>query len=145
MFENLKQRYQTAKEKHQSLREAKRRLNENIKTVKRLVQAYDETITDIRKTLDQESHAATTRKALDQAWHNAIKNRDEALDALITELNRLRNTYEAYQDQGGSERYEVEDLLDAKQYQYSSNVCGLVSEVEWIGQIVANMKQMNID
>lgn len=145
MFEKLIQRYQVAKEKRRNLRETTRQLDENIKTVKQLAQAYDEDITRIRKELDQEAHAATTRKTLDQAWRNAIKNRDEALDALITELNRLRNTYEAYQDQGGPERYEVEDLLDAKQYQYSSNVCGLVSEVEWIGQIVANMKQMNID
>lgn len=145
MFEKLIQRYQVAKEKRRNLRETTRQLDENIKTVKQLAQAYDEDITRIRKELDQEAHAATTRKTLDQAWRNAIKNRDEALDALITELNRLRNTYEAYQDQGGPERYEVEDLLDAKQYQYSGNVCGLVSEVEWIGQIVANTKQMNID
>lgn len=145
MFEKLIQRYQVAREKRRNLRETTRQLDENIKTVKQLAQAYDEDITRIRKELDQEAHAATTRKTLDQAWRNAIKNRDEALDALITELNRLRNTYEAYQDQGGPERYEVEDLLDAKQYQYSSNVCGLVDEVELIGQIVANMRRIAID
>ena len=67
MFETLKQRYQVAKEKRRNLREAKRQLEAAIKTVKQLAQAYDEDITRIRKELDQEAHAATTRKALEQA------------------------------------------------------------------------------
>ena len=145
MFENLKQRHQKAKEKRHNLKETKRQLDETLKTTKQCAQAYDETITHIRQELDQKSRVATTREALDQSWRNAIKNRDKALDALITELNRSRKAYEVYQNQGGSKRYDVEDFLDVKQYQYSDNVHGLVAELELIGQIVANMKQINID
>lgn len=145
MFETLKQRYQITKEKRRNLREAKRQLDENIKTVRQLTQTYDEIITDIRKELDQESHAATTRKALDQSWRRAIKSRDNALDSLIANLKELQKAYETYQSQGGPKRYDIEDLLDVKQYQYSDNVHSLVTEIAHIGQIVANMKQANIN
>lgn len=145
MFENLKRRYQKAKEKRQNLKEAKRQLNETLKTTKQCAQTYDETVTRIRQELDQKSHAATTREALDQSWRNAIKNRDIALGTLTTHLKDLQKVYDAYQNQGGSKRYDVEDLLDVKQYQYSDNVHGLVAELELIGQIVANMEKMNIN
>lgn len=145
MFKNLIQRYHIAKEERRNLRNAKRRLEDAIETVRQLTQAYDETITDIRKELDQESHAATTRKALDQSWRRAIKSRDNALDSLIANLKELQKAYETYQSQGGPKRYDIEDLLDVKQYQYSDNVHGLVTEIAHIGQIVANMKQDNID
>lgn len=141
MFENLKQHYQKAKEKRRNLKEAKRQLDENISRVKQCTQAFDETITRIRQELDQKSHVATTRKTLDQSWRKALKSRDTALSTLITQLEDLQKTYDAYQNQGGSKRYDVEDLLDVRQYQYSDNVHGLVTELELIGQIVANMEK----
>ena len=145
MFEKLIQRYQVAKEKRRNLRETTRQLDENIKTVKRLVQAYDRTITDIRKTLDQESHAATTRETLEQAWHKASDSRNDAQNVLITGLNDLQKAYNVFREQGGPERYDVKTLLDFERYAYNDNAYALKNEIGRIGQIVVNITQMNVD
>lgn len=145
MFENLTQRYQTAKEKRRKLRNAKRQLEGAITTVKQLARAYDEDITRIRKELDQEAHAATTRKSLEQAWYKAIDNREHAPKALISSLNDLHKAYKAFQEQGGPERYDVEDMLDFDQYAYTENTHGLITKITRIGQIVVDMVNANID
>ena len=145
MFETLKQRYQVAKEKRRNLREAKRQLEAAIKTVKQLAQAYDEDITRIRKELDQEAHAATTRKALEKAWYKAIDNREHVSETLVAGLNDLHKTYKAFQEQGGPERYDVEDMLDFDQYAYTENTHRLITEITRIGQIVVNMVNANTD
>lgn len=88
---------------------------------------------------------ATTRKALEQAWHKAGDSRNNAQNVLITGLNDLQKAYNVFREQGGPERYDVEALLDFEQYVYNDNAYVLKNKIGRIGQIVVNMIQMNVD